>query len=112
MLGSVILDVAIGLVLVYLLLSLIATAAQETIARWGNERARMLEGGMKELLDEQDLVDAMYDPPMSPSLHPGRSPDPGKNGRLPPYAPAANFSAAFLDIAVRGRDVNSSPDAG
>src|SRR4051812_28658324 len=112
MFGSVILDVAIGMVLVYLLLSLIATAAQETIARWSNERSKMLEGGMQELLDEPELVHAMYEHPMISSLYTGRYADARKNNQLPSYIPSENFSAAFLDIAVRGRDVNSSTDAG
>lgn len=112
MFGSVILDVAIGMVLVFLLLSLIATAAQETIARWGNERAKLLQGGMKELLDEPELVDALYEHPMISSLYTGRYAEARKENRLPSYIPSASFSAAFLDIAVRGRDLRSTADAG
>jgi hypothetical protein len=112
MFGSVILDVAVGMVLVFLLVSLIATAAQETIARWTNQRSQMLEGGIKELFDEPELVGAIYEHPMIASLYTGRYADARKNNRLPSYIPSSSFSAAFLDIAVRGRDVDSSTDAG
>jgi hypothetical protein len=49
--GSVILEVAIGLVLVYLLASLAVTVANELIAQLLGLRARKLEQGLRRLLD-------------------------------------------------------------
>jgi hypothetical protein len=110
--GSVVLDVAIGMVLVYLLLSLVATAGQELLARWSHARAALLEEGMCELLVEPELVAAVYSHPMIASLYRGTYAEAKKKKQLPSYIPAKNFSAALLDIAVRGRDMTSSVDAG
>jgi hypothetical protein len=110
--GSVVLDVAIGMVLVYLLLSLVATAGQELLARWSHARAALLEEGMCELLVEPELVAAVYSHPMIASLYRGTYAEAKKKKQLPSYIPAKNFSAALLDIAVRGRDMTSSADAG
>src|SRR5215471_8696371 len=100
------------MVLVYLLLSLVATAGQETLARWSHSRSQFLERGMRELLAEPELVAAIYSHPMIASLYRGTYAEAKEAKQLPSYIPAKNFSAAFLDIAARGRDVTSSADAG
>ncbi|MEK6674616.1 MAG: hypothetical protein AABZ47_03055 [Planctomycetota bacterium] len=51
MFGSNLLDIAIGLILTYLLLSLIVTAVNELIATFFRSRARDLERGIRNLLD-------------------------------------------------------------
>lgn len=51
MFGSVILDVAIGLVFVYLVLSLVVTAGHELVAAVLNLRAKNLAEGIRNLLD-------------------------------------------------------------
>jgi len=53
--GSTVLDTAIGLVLVYLLLSLICTTINEWIAGIFGTRAKFLEQGLRRLLAGQDL---------------------------------------------------------
>lgn len=52
MFGSTILDVAIGLVFVYLMTSLVVTAGNELIAAILNLRAKTLEEGIRNLLNE------------------------------------------------------------
>ena len=59
MLGSNVLDVAIGLVLVFLLLSLAATAVREAIAAIYRTRARFLMAGIEDLMqNDRALLDA------------------------------------------------------
>ena len=54
MLGSVVLDVAVGLVSVYLLLSLICSAIRESIEARLKTRAVHLEAGIREMLGDPD----------------------------------------------------------
>src|SRR5437588_104924 len=53
MLNSPILEVAIGMILFYLLLSLICSAVNEIIEAWLKNRARDLENGIRRLLDDE-----------------------------------------------------------
>ena len=54
MFGSAILDVAVGMTLLYLLLSLICSAAGELIEGFLKNRAKGLEKGLRELLQDPD----------------------------------------------------------
>jgi hypothetical protein len=113
MFGSVILDVAIGLVLVYLLLSLLASAVREALEGWLRMRATNLERGIKELLDADDgLVEAVYSHPHVAGLYRGTYEEARKKKQLPTYIPSSNFALAVLDIAARGRDTGAARDAG
>jgi hypothetical protein len=108
MFGSDILDVAIGLVLVFLLLSLIATAIREAIESACKTRAVYLERGICELLhgDEAGLVREIYDHPLVAGLYRGTYAPAARGrrmgGNLPSYIPTRNFALALLDVAVRG----------
>jgi hypothetical protein len=55
MFNSDILEVAIGLVFVYLLMSLIATAAQEAVETWLKKRGLFLENGLREMFGHDTL---------------------------------------------------------
>ncbi len=89
MFGSTILDVAIGLVFVYLLLSLIVTAGTELIASWLNWRADNLRKGLQRLLNPT-LAQELYDHPLIKNL--------SKSGRWPSYIPAGTFALALVDV--------------
>ncbi|HZX94676.1 MAG TPA: hypothetical protein VFE90_09190, partial [Myxococcales bacterium] len=52
MLGSAILDVAIGLIFVYLLLSLICSSCAEGIESIFKQRAKFLEAGIQRMLGD------------------------------------------------------------
>jgi hypothetical protein len=54
MLGSQILEVAVGLVLVYLVLSLVASSVREGIESFLKSRAVQLERGIREMLHDPD----------------------------------------------------------
>src|SRR5579862_8045795 len=103
MFGSEILEVAVGMVFIYLLLSLICSAVNELIERQLKNRAKDLEGGLRELLNDpqgNDLVKKLYDHGMISSLFKGKYDPQGSKGNLPSYIPARNFSLALLNIIV------------
>jgi hypothetical protein len=122
MFGSPILDVAIGLVLVYLLLSIIASSAREWCEAFLRSRAAQLEHGVRELLADKagtDLATAMYEHPLIASLYRGAY-DPirmtkgrirSRHSDLPSYIPKENFALALIDIVVRGADPTSPTQA-
>jgi hypothetical protein len=121
MFGSAILDVAIGLILVFLLLSLICSAIREAIAGISGSRAKTLSRGVRELLrNDPVLVRAFYEHPQIWSLYQGEYDDavvkrnrflPFYTTKLPSYIPARSFAMALLDMAARGRNANSALQA-
>jgi len=120
MFGSEVLDVAVGLILVYLLLSLFATAVREALESVFKTRAVFLESGIRELLDDRAgirLAKDFYEHPLIYSLYRGdydegvetqRATNPDKarervtGANLPTYIPSAAFASALVDIVVRG----------
>jgi hypothetical protein len=132
MFGSTILDVAIGVVFIFLLISLIASAIREGIETFLKSRASHLEAGLRELFHDPQgtgLVKHFFDHPIIYSLYAGKySPDPGGQGlvafcnrnlafwrrqNLPSYIPSRNFALTLMDMAARGPKLDSgtSPDA-
>jgi hypothetical protein len=108
MFGSEILDVAIGVALVFLMMSFLATAIREAIEAVVKARAVFLERGIRQLLDDPDgtgLARAFYEHPLIFSLFPGEfnPKDRRMFGRaLPTYVPARNFADTVIDLAIRG----------
>jgi hypothetical protein len=100
MFGSSILEVAIGVVFVYLLLSLICTAINEWIATLINKRGKNLFDGIRNLLNDPKftgLAQQVY----THGLLDGISQDAAnsaKPNRLPSYIPSNTFALALLDI--------------
>ena len=93
MFDSGILDVVIGVVVVYLQLSLVCTAVNELVALWLKKRAKELEKGIRGLLTKPELVDKFYNHPLIQALQP--------DGRKPSYIPSRTFSLALMDIIRR-----------
>src|SRR6266700_4152949 len=56
---TAVLDVSIGLILMYLVLSLVCTTANESIAHLVSLRARTLVSGMDRLIDDGNLLQAI-----------------------------------------------------
>jgi hypothetical protein len=93
MFGSEILDVAIGLIFIYLLLSLICSAINELIEAWLKNRATNLKRGIEEMLNDPNGTDwakKIYDHPLIKGL--------SKKADLPSYIPARNFALALMDV--------------
>ena len=104
MLNSSELDIAIGVVFVFLLLSVFATAINEVLLSLLNMRGRFLLEGVQILLGniskggtaDKGLVSKIYNHGQVFGLFEGDF-DPLKKGKLPSYIPARNFSIALLD---------------
>ena len=124
MFNSTILDVAIGVIMVFLLVSILCTAIREGVEAWLKTRAAYLGYGIRELLQDKNgmgLAKTLYQHPMIYGLFSGeysapeRADKPGalaKGGNLPSYIPARNFALALMDIAARGPDPAVNNDAG
>lgn len=97
----VVLDVAIGLVFMYLLLSIVCTAVNEWVAGILRLRAGTLKKAVQRLVDEPDpkqkddqrLSEQILKHPLICSLQSG--------GRAPSYIPASRFAAALKDTLPR-----------
>jgi hypothetical protein len=121
--GAEILDVAIGVVFVFLLVSVICSAVREGLEAWLKTRAAYLEHGIRELLHDRrgkGLAKSFYEHPLIYSLY-SRDYTPGRNGtkpallarggELPSYIPASNFARALMDIAARGPNADVGTNA-
>jgi hypothetical protein len=113
MFGSEILEVAIGIIFAFLLVSIICTAVREGIEAWVKTRAAFLEYGIREILHDMEgtgLAKDFYSHPLIYSLYsgpytPGGPTRPAllaRGKKLPSYIPAKNFALALMDIAARG----------
>ena len=123
MLNSETLEVAIGMVFLFLLMSLVCTAIKEWIEALLKWRAMDLERAMRTLLDDPDgkATQALYSHPIIYSLFQGgydhrqlrsswlamgsgadRHMRLGARRNLPSYIPTAHFATAFIDLVARG----------
>ena len=115
--GSAVLEVAIGLMFLYFLLSSICSSIHELIATAQKWRARNLEFALGNLINDPDLLKQVINHPLIRSM--GQLPSPVR-GQLrtdttlegrPSYIPRETFSAALLhalsnppDLATAERD--------
>jgi hypothetical protein len=120
MFGSKILDVAIGLIFVYIVVSVLCTAVREGLEAFLKTRAAYLEHGIRLLLQNQKgdaIVDQIFSHPLIDGLFMGKyeprsttgTNRPMTGGNLPSYIPSKSFASALLDIAARG-PANASLD--
>ena len=111
-------DVAAGLVFVYLFMSILATIAREAFEGFVKRRARNLEKGLIELLCNHppekgakatekyaafDMLQSFYDHPLIMSLYRGRYTIPPKRNfamgrKLPSYVPPEHFAYVVMDL--------------
>src|SRR5262245_52524774 len=108
MFNSSVLDVAIGMVFVYLLLSLMCSAASELIELALKNRAKDLERGLRELLQDPNgntlvkkvyyhpLVSALFEVAYKPTPQ-GRLRRLLTQVKLPSYIPSRTFALVLLD---------------
>jgi hypothetical protein len=112
MFNSTIIDVAIGMIFIYLLLSLMCSSANEIIELMLKKRAIDLERGIRELLvpgsasGTADIVQKLYDHAAVNNLF-GRTYEQSRIGsrlrrvmrtQLPSYIPARSFALALMDL--------------
>jgi hypothetical protein len=104
LLGSTVLEVAIGMALLYLLMAVFCTVTNEWIAGLLSTRATMLARGLKQMLDCQPahvtaqntnpvtMIEKFYSHPLITGLM-----DKGKN---PSYMPARSFASVVMDLVT------------
>ena len=132
MFDTAFLDIGIGVAFVFLSLSLVCSGVREGIEQILKTRAKDLERGLRELLEDPDgkgITKSLFNHPQIASLFRGAAYDPGKlvgttsesdvsttktmplAGRknLPSYIPATNFSSAIIDLVLRGPAGAQSP---
>lgn len=130
MFDSDILEVAIGLAMVFALVSTICTAVRELIESWLKTRASYLEYGIRQLLNDplaRGIARDLFDHPMVSGLYignyekkddkqlpaggaeshaanekPPRRKWRASNQNLPSYIPSKNFAKALIDVVARG----------
>jgi hypothetical protein len=104
MLNSAVIDVAIGLAFIFLLVSLLVTAASEAAAGWLKWRSTHLWEGVGQLLQSPDARTLLYNHPLVKGLaRVGVGPvDWGPKGQAgPSYIPARTFALAVVDLLRR-----------
>ncbi|RYY37579.1 MAG: hypothetical protein EOP46_02115 [Sphingobacteriaceae bacterium] len=114
MFGSSMLEVALGVIFVFILVSIICTAIREGIESWLKTRAAYLEHGIRQLLADNSgsgLAKEVYNHPLifglfNKAYKPGSATESpalfAKGKNLPSYIPSRNFALALMDIAARG----------
>ncbi len=90
MLGSSIIDVAIGIVFIYFLLSVIASHLNEIIARFMDWRSKDLDRHIRRMLADPNLATKVLNHPLIAGLA-------SKPGRTPSYIPSNTFALAIFE---------------
>ena len=105
-----ILEVGIGLIFVWLVLSIATMSLQEWLGNIVNLRGKELEKAISQMLSSRDLVRRFYEYPLIANLYyqPKK-----KNGkvRLPSYIPADRFSATLFELIIQTGTENSPVQA-
>ncbi len=103
MFGLQVLDVAIGLIFIYLILALVCTAVNELLAGWFDRRTKNLYTGVSNLLNDAKVtvtapgsssqvgvLDSFWAHPLIKSLE--------ENGIKASYIPSRTFALTLLDL--------------
>ncbi len=110
MFNNVALDVAIGLIFIYLLYSLLATIIKEFIATILSLRGKMLYKGIKRMLEDdkkgKDFINTFYSDPTIKYLTSKNSSDNNKP-KKPSYLQPSTFSETLIHI-LRGENYNNA----
>ena len=105
MFGSSVLDIALGIALLYSLLSLLCSAITEGISDLVSLRARSLRSAVQRLLGDPALAGRVLASPLLTSLA-------DDSGRPPSRVPAAVLAAAVIDELQRGARGAAGPSPG
>ena len=101
MLDNPIVDVALGLILLYTVLSLFASVVKEWISTFLGLRAKNLEKGIQTLIGA-DYAAKLYDHPLVSTL--------AIEKKLPSYIGSGTFALALVDLLAHGEEEQSNAD--
>jgi hypothetical protein len=93
-----IIDVCIGLVLVYLLVSILCSGIQEYFSQRSAQRGEILRKGMMQLLMDRWVYLHVINHPLVACMY---RDNPGKRARPPAYIPNDVFAQAVIDIVLK-----------
>jgi len=99
MFGSTILDVAVGVVFIYFMLSVIASQANDLIARMLNWRSKTLEAGVRKMLLDKDIAQRVWNHPLIA----------GTEFKPPENIPSGTFVVALLDAIAPPSESGAAP---
>ncbi|MDJ0568399.1 MAG: hypothetical protein QNJ53_05075 [Pleurocapsa sp. MO_192.B19] len=107
-----VLNIVIGLILIYIIWSLVLSEIQELIATLLEWRAKNLKDGIAQLFGESSsddpLVSKFYNNPLIQTLnHKGTNSSKSKG---PSYISASSFYSAFMDIIQAGKEIPKTLD--
>src|SRR5687767_1963666 len=107
MLGLQMLDVAIGLAMIFSLLALVCSALREAAETLVKTRAVNLERGIRSLLNDDagtGMAKQVFTHPLIFGLFTKKTYEPNRmmGSGMPSYIPASSFAAALIDIIARG----------
>jgi hypothetical protein len=102
MFDSQVLDVAIGLIFVYLFLSLTCSVINEGIASILKVRAKQLYKGLFNLLREKNVLDKLYEHPLFMGIAPKKEAEQQSEQKLKKYYPSYISSRNFALALVEG----------
>src|ERR1051326_4651965 len=117
---SDVVDVGIGMSLLFLMMSLIATSIREGIESLMKSRAGDLEKGIREMFNQQDPdgkgvfdgpLKLLYEHPLISSLYRGKLEEASKGRDLPSYIPSKTFVSALLDVVLTAPSAPAAPGA-
>src|SRR5512133_3146264 len=102
-----IISTMLGLLFIWIMLSLAVMYFNELVAARFGWRSKMLEATIRNMLSDAALADQLYNHPLIRSLYSGPE---GSN--KPSYIPASQFSQALLDIVTNaGSDASLIQEA-
>ena len=93
--GQTAIDVAIGLIFLFVLLSIVCSAINEAIAAKLDLRSKDLENGLRSMLGDGGMEKLLADPRIAALTNPGKKP-----GRAPSYIPSRVYALALLDTVA------------
>lgn len=105
-----ILQVALSLILIYLVFAIVVSGLQEWTAQYTGRRGKFLHLGMARLLNDQALFARVLQHPLVSGLYR----QPAAQGKPPSYVEPRNFALALANVLVRrgAPPTTTSGDAG
>lgn len=109
MFGSTILDLAVGLIFTFLMISLVTSAATEAVASAFKWRAATLLDGVKKLMNDPNftgLARSLYNNAFVNARADGTAQTEAKLGAKPSYIDPTQFANALIDITALGQSTD------
>jgi hypothetical protein len=109
---AIVLEVGLGLILVYYILSLIVSNITSKIAKWTELAAQDLEEGLRDLLADSGKLEKFMEHQRIKNLKPKRLKFLGRDIKTykVDYIPASTFALALFDVLAPGEDGKGTLD--